>query len=52
MNEYKMEMTITCATGDADHFYNTVLMIAKGFEIGVVESKLGPIPQDSPSPVM
>lgn len=43
MNEYKMEMTITCATGDADHFYNTVLMVAKGFEIGVIESKLGPI---------
>jgi excisionase family DNA binding protein len=45
MNEYKMEMKITCATGDADHFYNTVLMIAKGFEIGVLESKLGPIVQ-------
>jgi len=49
MNEYKMEMTITCATGDADHFYNTVLMIAKGFEIGVVESKLGPILQNPTS---
>ena len=43
MNEYKMEMSITCAGGDADHFYNTVLMIAKGFEIGVLESKLGPL---------
>jgi excisionase family DNA binding protein len=46
MNEYKMEMAITCATGDADHFYNTVLMIAKGFEIGVLESKLGPLEPD------
>ena len=43
MQEYKMEMSITCAGGDADHFYNTVLMIAKGFEIGVLESKLGPL---------
>ncbi len=43
MNKYKMEMSITCAGGDADHFYNTVLMIAKGFEIGVLESKLGPL---------
>jgi hypothetical protein len=57
MNEYRMEMTITCATGDADHFYNTVLMIAKGFEIGVLESKLGlfapnePKSSDSPPPV-
>jgi excisionase family DNA binding protein len=49
MNEYKLEMTITCATGDADHFYNTVLMIAKGFEIGVVESKLCPVlPKNQP----
>jgi hypothetical protein len=38
MNQYKIEMTRTCSTGDADQFYNTVLMIAKGFEIGVVES--------------
>ena len=57
MNEYKIEMSITCSTGDADHFYNTVLMIAKGFEIGVLESKLGPInpvtqtPDPSPIPV-
>ena len=52
MNEYKMEMTITCATGDADHFYNTVLMIAKGFEIGVLASRLGPIgPENIIQPV-
>ncbi len=43
MNEYRMELSIACAGGDADHFYNTVLMIAKGFEIGVLESKLGPL---------
>ncbi|MBF9018633.1 MULTISPECIES: helix-turn-helix domain-containing protein [unclassified Oceanispirochaeta] len=52
MNEYKMELSITCATGDADHFYNTVLMIAKGFEIGVLESKLGSINPGTQTPAL
>ncbi len=53
MPENKIELIVKNTQDYTNHFYNTILMIAEGFGIDVIESKIAPnIGTPDPTPVV